>query len=619
MVALAKDGERVPVELSVTRSDSGRRTRYSGSIRDLRPQARVQAGLDSVLSHATVAVLEVDRAGVVRRTEGRGLLGGADLVGTGLDTVLGPAVTERLLHAGSGPPTDPVRFDLDLLGQAWRASAVPVSPAGGEVTGWVVSLIDITDVRTAQAQLEQAHRTDPLTGLLSRSGLEHEVEALVAAAPGRALRVTTLRLHGLGETNESFGHEVGDELLRVSAGRVRSLLPGNDGEVLARVDAGQFSVVGYADQSVTRGWAHAAERLLTRPVRVRAVTLVPRLSVGTAAYDPRPGEGPVPERAVTAVAELLRRAEVAVHAARRAGQPVREYAAADDVVARRLVLASNLREALSTPVDGRSPLDLDGRLRLEYQSVHALDDGRVVSVEALLRWTDDDLGALSPVEVVDVAEGAGLAVALGEHVMARALHDAATWWGRGREVPVMVNLSALQVCEPSLVGSVAGLLARNGLPGRALVVEVTETAVLQDAPMAATVLQQVRSGGVRVYLDDFGTGWSTLERMSDLPLDGIKLDRGFVTRIASLAGSAAVHSSLALARALGVPLVVEGVETQAQAEALLAVGVERVQGFRYARPARLEVVLDRLRGSGTPHEASAQDGSAGPPERSDTP
>lgn len=610
VLALARDGELVPVELSVTASDSAAGRRYSGSLRDLRPETRVQAGLDAVLSHATVAVLEVDLDGVVRRTEGHGLLGGADLVGMTLEDVLGAAVTQRL-HVPGQQGTDPVRFDLEVLGRAWRASAVPVRPTGGEATGWVVSLIDISDVRDAQARLEQSHRTDALTGLLSRVGLEREVAALVAAAPGRPLRITTLRLHGLGEINESFGHEVGDELLRVSAARLRGILPDNDGEVLARVGAGQFSLVGYADRSVTAGWAGAAQRLLARPVRVHAVTVVPRPVVGTASYRATsPGEpddapdggptgsgGPWSRQGETVVAELLRRADVALNAARRSGQPVRGYSPDDDVTARRLVLASALRDALSTPPDGRNPLDLGGRLRLAYQSVHSLDSGRVVSVEALLRWTDGDLGALSPVEVVDVAEGAGLAVALGEHVMALALHDAATWWSPDRQVPVMVNLSAQQVCEPSLVGSATGLLARHALPGRALVVEVTETAVLQDARMAATVLQQLREEGVQVYLDDFGTGWSTLERMSDLPLDGIKLDRAFVERVEERAGLAAVHSAVALARSLGVPLVVEGVETAEQARTLAAAGVELVQGFRYARPGPLDDVVPRLRGS----------------------
>lgn len=592
VLALAKDGELVPVELSVTRSTSSSGTRYSGSLRDLRPQTRMQAGLDSVLSHATVVVLEVDLNGVVRRTEGHGLLGGADLVGSNLQMVLGPTVTERLLVSPTG---DPARFDLDAFGRAWRASAIPMRPAGGEVSGWVVSLMDITDVRTAQAQLEQAYRTDPLTGLLSRVGLEHEVASLVAAAPGRALRVTTLRLHGLGETNESFGHEVGDELLRISAGRVRTLLPVDGGDLLARVDAGQFSLVGYADSSVSQGWAGAAARLVSRPVRVRAVNVVPQVSVGTATCSPdEVGPGGLPGAGATVVAELLRRAEVAVHAARRAGQQVREYARADDVAARRLVLASNLREALSTPPDGRNGLDLGGRLRLAYQTVHSLADGAVVSVEALLRWHDDTLGPLSPVEVVDVAEGAGLAVALGEHVMARALHDTASWWSRGSHVPVMVNLSALQVCEPSLVGSVSGLLARNGLPGRALVVEVTETAVLKDAGLASVVLQQVRDQGARVFLDDFGTGWSTLERMGDLPLDGIKLDRAFVSRIDQPSGLAAIRSAVALTQSLGVPLVVEGVETTEQAHALADTGADQVQGYLYARPVDLVDVLKAL-------------------------
>ncbi len=602
VMALARDGSLVPVELSVTASESATGRRYNGSLRDLRPQTRVQAGLDAVLSQATVAVLEVDLDGVVGRTEGHGLLGGADLVGMTLDDVLGPAVTRRLHVRVPDDGSAPVRFDLEVLGRAWRASAVPVRPTGSEVTGWVVSLIDISDVRDAQAQLEQAYRTDPLTGLLSRVGLEQEVAALVAAAPGRPLRVTTLRLHGLGETNESFGHEVGDQLLRVSAGRLRTLLPGGADEVLARVGAGQFSLVGYADRSVSEGWARAAARLLRRPVRVRAVSLLPEVSVGTATYGPTPeptsaGPGPSTEEpAAGVVTELLRRAEVAVHAARRAGQSVREYHRDDDVAVRRLVLAWNLREALGAAPDRHGRLDLGGRLELAYQPVVSLPEGRVVAVEALLRWHDDTLGPVSPVEVVDVAEGAGLAVALGEHVMARALDQAASWWREGLEVPVAVNLSALQVCEPSLVGTTIGLLARNGLPGRALVVEVTETAVLEDATMAATVLQQVRDQGVRVYLDDFGTGWSTLERMGNLPLDGIKLDRVFVGRLDVPSGLAALRSAVALARSLVVPLVVEGVETAEQARALSAAGAGQAQGYLYSRPVTAETLTPLLRG-----------------------
>lgn len=375
---------------------------------------------------------------------------------------------------------------------------------------------------------------------------------------------------------------------------------------MARVDAGQFSIVGRVGRTVSAGWVGAAATLLARPVRVRAVTVAPQVSVGTATCDPAEVTGastagpdePGGDRTtgVAVVTELLRRAEVAVHAARRAGTTVRAYDRADDVAARRLVLASNLREALATPPDGRSPLDLGGRLDLAYPPVVHLPGGRTASVEALLRWHDDSLGPLSPVEVVDVAESSGLAVPLGEHVLARALHDAASWWGRGGEVPVMVNLSALQVCDESLVGGVATLLARNGLPGRALILEVTETAVLQDAALAADVLGRLREIGVEVYLDDFGTGWSTLERLGHLPLDGIKLDRSFAAVIDRPAGLAAVHSAVALARSLRVPLVVEGVETAEQQEQVVAAGADRAQGYLYSRPVDLATLRDGLSG-----------------------
>ncbi len=332
--------------------------------------------------------------------------------------------------------------------------------------------------------------------------------------------------------------------------------------------------------------------MLARPVRVRAVSVVPRVSVGTATCDVAELSGPAAgDTGAALVGELLRRAEVAVHAARRAGLTVRDYHRSDDVAARRLVLASNLREALSIAPDGRSALDLGGRLRLHYQPVVAVPGPRVVSVEALLRWEDDILGPLSPVEVVDVAEVAGLAVPLGVHVMALALHDAAVWWADGHHVPVMVNLSALQVCEASLVGTVTEMLARNGLPGEALVVEVTETAVLRDAALAAAVLQRVRDLGAAVYLDDFGSGWSSLERMGQIPLDGIKLDRSFVGRSETPAGLAAIRSAVALARSLGVPLVVEGVETDVEAAVVAATGAERAQGYLWSRP----VTLTRLR------------------------
>jgi len=617
VLALAKDGELVPIELSITRSDSAAGTRYNGSLRDLRSQVRMQAGMDSVLSNATVALLEVDLSGTVRRTEGHGLLGGTDLVGASLDDVLGRAVSERLLVPVDGVP---VRLDLDALGRAWRATAIPLRPGTGPATGWVVSLIDITDVRSARAELEQAYRTDPLTGLLSRVGLEQGVADMVAASPRRTLRVTTLRLHGLGETNESFGHEVGDQLLRVSATRLRRLLPGSGDEVVARVDAGQFSLVGYADSGGSAGWAQAAALQLTRPVRVRAVSVVPRVSVGTATCDVvELADQLGTDTGAAMVRELLRRAEVAVHAARRAGRTVREYHRSDDVAARRLVLASNMREVLSTPPDGRNALDLGGRLRLEYQPVVGLPGTTMVSVEALLRWEDNILGPLSPVEVVDVAEGAGLAVALGTHVMALALHDAATWWSEGHEIPVMVNLSALQVCETSLVDTVVELLGRNGLPGGALIAEVTETATLQDAALAASVLGQVRRLGAAVYLDDFGSGWSTLERMGELPLDGIKLDRSFVARCETPSGLAAIRSAVALTRSLRIPLVVEGVETDHQAGVVTSAGADRAQGYLYARPvplARLreEFFAPRRRRDTSPAGSGARGHPAVPPQ-----
>ena len=232
----------------------------------------------------------------------------------------------------------------------------------------------------------------------------------------------------------------------------------------------------------------------------------------------------------------------------------------------------------------------DGQLRLHRQPIVDGTTGMVVGAEALVRWRHPQRGLLPPRSFVELADQCGLASALDTWVLHRACADAASWSGTMAGLPVSVNLSASHLADGATVGLVAGICARTGLDPRRLVLEVTETALVPSATRGAAVLGALRELGVRVSLDDFGTGHSTLARLRALPVDEIKIDRSFVAGLPRASTDVAiVRSMITLAHDLAIGVVAEGVETAEQRDALLALGCVRMQGFLFGHPAPVRV------------------------------
>jgi diguanylate cyclase (GGDEF)-like protein len=425
----------------------------------------------------------------------------------------------------------------------------------------------------AEQELRERARTDPLTGLLNRAGLAEELRAAVddVAAGGPPLAVVMLDLDRFKEVNDTLGHAVGDALLRAVAERLTGELRRED--VLARLGGDEFVVLlRHTEPDAVR---HATDRLLAGlrlPFDVDGIVLEVDGSLGVATTGTDP-------------AELLRAADVAMYAAKadRSGVVVHSPEL-DRHDPAQLSLFGDLRRGIR-----------DGELRVRYQPKAALVDGRVLGVEALVRWEHPQRGLLPPSEFIGLAEATGLIRPLTDVVLTQALEDCRHWRAEGVALTVAVNLSARVLLDAGLPDRIAARLADFGLPADCLELEVTESAAMQDPGQALDVLQRLRGLGVTLSVDDYGTGHASLSYLSRLPVSTLKIDRSFVSTM-ELDGTdqVIVRSTIELAHALGLRVVAEGVETRATWERLVALGCDEAQGFWLGRPGPAEEVLARV-------------------------
>ncbi len=418
------------------------------------------------------------------------------------------------------------------------------------------------------AQLDHGATHDALTGLPNRVLFHRRLQQALTTGAERPVGVVLIDLDGFKEVNDTLGHEVGDVLLAGVAQRLTGCVRAED--TVARLGGDEFVMV--LDGSDPAAADQVADRIaaaLRLPVVVDGRDLSVGASIGIA--DGRTGDDP---------SVLLRRADIAMYAAKKIeGTAHLHYHAGMAVSGTdHAGLAAELREAIATD-----------QLFLLYQPIVALDDGRLIGAEALVRWAHPTRGVLAPDVFVPVAERTGLSVALGRWVMQTAFRQLAEWpAAHPGAVPAMlsVNVSARDLREPGLAAEVGALLAAYGIePGR-ITCEITETAALEGG-QALTALEELRALGVRVSLDDFGTGYSTLTLLHDCPIDEIKLDRSFTQAQVGErvpVAAAVIH----LAQALGLHAVAEGVETPQQAEQMLALGYTAAQGYHFGRPRAAE-------------------------------
>jgi diguanylate cyclase (GGDEF)-like protein len=391
--------------------------------------------------------------------------------------------------------------------------------------------------------------------------------------------VLVLDLDGFKLVNDVYGHDGGDAALVEFGHLLRSAL--RTGDVPARIGGDEFAVllagVATAEQSLV-----VAQRILAaavaNPVRLGEDRVPIRSSIGIA----------------TGLSEdtargLLRRAEVAMHEAKRSGS--NSFAVYHPSMTDRRAEDALLAEALETAL-------ARDELHVLYQPIVALGDARPVAAEALLRWEHPVLGSLSPAQFIPIAERSGEIVAIGLWVLEQACLQVKAWQ-RIRPVHVSVNLSPRQLQEPTLVRDILAVLERTGVEPGSLVLEVTESAIV-DERSGIAALRELREHGFRIAIDDFGTGYSSLQYLTRLPVDVLKIDRAFVAELnGTRSGSAIVEAVIRLAQVLNLTTVAEGVETAEQAAELQLLGCDTGQGYLFARPSPADDFAATLTAAGS--------------------
>jgi diguanylate cyclase (GGDEF)-like protein len=412
--------------------------------------------------------------------------------------------------------------------------------------------------RQAEENRRQALH-DPLTALPNRRSLYERLDKLLAG--GRPLSLLVADLDGFKELNDTLGHHAGDEVLSQLGPRVQAAIP--EAELLARIGGDEFAVLTFEpspDQTAQRFL-----EALDEPFVVHGISLTVKASVGIARF---PAHG-------ADAHELLQRADVAMYQAKTRQAGLLEYEPARDEHSRtRLALAGELRRAIS-----------DRELVVHYQPKADLARGEVISVEALVRWRHPELGLLPPGEFVPMAEQTGQIRSLTLFVLDAAAAQAREWDEVGLGLKVAVNLAMANLIDSQLPEDVAAVLAKHKLPPSRLILEITENVVMADPARTLAILERLRSLGVGLSLDDFGTGHSSLAYLRQLQVDELKIDRSFVTDMVRDGQNAAiVRSTIELAHAVGVRIVAEGVEDADTLFELKAMGADEVQGF-YLSPA----------------------------------
>ncbi len=422
---------------------------------------------------------------------------------------------------------------------------------------------------------------DALTGLPNRWLLVDRLTQAIAYArrEGAHVALLLLDLDRFKLVNETLGHTVGDELLRLVADRLHERL--REGDTLARPGGDEFAVVlaGVETPAEAERMAERLMRSLDTPLRVEGRDLHLSATLGMALF---PHHGHDPET-------LLKNAEAAMYAAKQEGDGVRWYEPhMDTAVEDRLTLENELRRALR-----------QDELVVYYQPQLSLADGGLVGVEALVRWRHPERGLVPPMRFISLAEETGLICPLGEQVVAKAAADMARLRAAGLALPrLAVNVSACQLRRPDVPRRLAELVREAGMDPAMLEIEITESALMQATDTASEILRSLRGMGTRIAIDDFGTGYSSLTYLKRFPVDALKIDQAFTRQVTSQSDDAAiVEAILAMARSLRLDTVAEGVETEAQREWLAARGCRVMQGFLLSPPvpaSELARVLERI-------------------------
>ena len=441
-------------------------------------------------------------------------------------------------------------------------TVTPVGTADGPA--FSAFLRDISERRQVDQQLRRLALHDALTGLPNRVLLYDRAEQAFALAKRTKSSVALLLmdLDGFKDINDAYGHHVGDILLQEVSIRLRKGL--RESDTVARLGGDEFAVL--LPETAVAGAFAAAKTLrasLDAPLTIEGVHMPVGSSVGISLF-PAHGDDPL---------TLLRRADIAMYAAKRDGTGVALYEEGSDLEgAARLGLASDLREALDR-----------GELHLHYQPVIDLATRRVCMMEALARWNHPRLGLVAPLEFIALAERSGLMPQLSSWALKAALAKARGWQARG--IAIAVNMAVSDLSDPAFPDRVRAAVDEAGIAPALLHLEVTESGVMSEPERILTCLERLRDIGVQLAIDDFGTGSSSLAYLHRLPIQACKIDRSFIRRLTTEASSVAiVRATIELAHALDLRVIAEGVEDAETLEVLQGMGCDLAQGYFIAEP-----------------------------------
>ncbi len=441
---------------------------------------------------------------------------------------------------------------------------IAVSHEPMEDGGWVSTHEDITERQRFEQQITHLANHDPLTGLPNRLHLHQRLETLLAHGGGDAdLAVLYLDLDGFKSVNDTFGHAVGDRLLQEVADRLRNSV--REGDIVGRLGGDEFAILVLArdPQLSSSVLARRIIQSFYSPFTIDGTVCSLAVSIGVALA---PKDGADSDA-------LFRCADLALYQAKNEGRGRYCFYAAE--------LNVRLQERRALEADLRLAIQRH-ELQLHFQPIVALDDGRPVGFEALLRWTHPTKGLIPPTDFIPVAEESGLINEVGEWVLAKACETAVGW---PSNIRVAVNISTMQFRNDDFAQQVQQVCERTGLDFRRLELEVTESVLVRDTPGVLATLKRLRAQGVRMALDDFGTGYSSLSYLRAFPFDKLKIDRGFVAELASSDDSRAIiRAIVALGRALALDVTAEGIETEEQLAILRGEGCREGQGYFFAKP-----------------------------------